>query len=126
MFEQTSNQVLALSKQAAETFIKVNAIAVDGFEKLVDIQLKSLETGLKSATDFVGQASEVRDFDTARAVWPKSVSALKDSAEQLYAVSQEVSGVVVKTTEAFGNLLKGTVEAANDAVAKTPKAASKR
>lgn len=126
MFEQTSNQVLALSKQAAETFVKANAIAVDGFEKLFDIQLKSLETGLKSATDFVSQTSEIRDFDSARTAWPKSATLLKDSAEKFYATSQEVTGVVVKTTEAFSNLLKGTVEAANDAVVKAPKAAAKR
>ena len=39
MYEQASNQFLALSKQAAETFIKANAIAVEGFEKLMDCLL---------------------------------------------------------------------------------------
>jgi hypothetical protein len=43
---------------------------------------------------------------------------VKDSVEKLYATSQEVSGVMVKTGEALGQLFKGSVEAANDTVAK--------
>ncbi len=126
MYEQASNQFLALSKQAAETFIKANAIVVDGFEKLMDIQLKTIEDRVKVATDLMGQAGEVKDFDAARASFPKSVNLVKDSAEKFYATSQEVTGVLVKTGEAFGQLFKGTVEAANDSVAKVTKAAKAR
>ncbi len=126
MYEQASNQFLALSKQAAETFIKANAIAVEGFEKLIDIQLKTIEDRVKVATDLMGQAGEVKDFDAARASFPKSVNLVKDSAEKFYATSQEVTGVLVKTGEAFGQLFKGTVEAANDSVVKVAKAAKAR
>jgi hypothetical protein len=125
MYEQASNQFLALSKQAAETFIKANAIAVEGFEKLIDIQLKTIEDRVKVATDLMGQAGEVRDLDGVRAALPKSVSLVKDSAEKFYATSQEVAGVLTKTGEAFGQLFKGTVEAANDTVVKA-KAAKAR
>ena len=125
MYEQASNQFLALSKQAAETFIKANAIAVEGFEKLLDIQLKTIEDRVKVATDLIGQAGEVRDLDGVRAAFPKSVSLVKDSAEKFYATSQEVAGVLTKTGEAFGQLFKGTVEAANDTVVKA-KAAKAR
>lgn len=118
MYEQASNQFLALSKQAAENFIKANAIAVEGFEKLMDIQLKTIEDRVKVAADLMGQAGEVRDFEATRAAWPKSVSLVKDSAEKIYATSQEVTGVLSKTGEAFGQLFKGTVDAANDAMAK--------
>jgi len=126
MYEQASNQFLALSKQAAETFIKANAIAVEGFEKLMDIQLKTIEERVKAATDLMGQAGEVKDFDAARASFPKSVNLVKDSAEKFYATSQEVTSVLVKTGEAYGQLFKGTVEAANDSVAKVTKAAKAR
>lgn len=126
MYEQASNQFLALSKQAAETFIKANAIAVEGFEKLIDIQLKTIEDRVKVATDLMGQAGEVKDFDAARASFPKSVNLVKDSAEKFYATSQEVTGVLVKTGEAFSQLFKGTVEAANDSVVKATKAAKAR
>jgi len=126
MYEQASNQFLALSKQAAETFIKANAIAVEGFEKLIDIQLKTIEERVKAATDLMGQAGEVKDFDAARASFPKSVNLVKDSAEKFYATSQEVTSVLVKTGEAYGQLFKGTVEAANDSVVKATKAAKAR
>ena len=126
MYEQASNQFLALSKQAAETFLKANAIAVEGFEKLMDIQLKTIEDRVKVATDLMGQAGEVKDFDAARASFPKSVNLVKDSAEKFYATSQEVTSVLVKTGEAYGQLFKGTVEAANDSVAKVTKVAKAR
>lgn len=126
MYEQASNQFLALSKQAAETFLKANAIAVEGFEKLIDIQLKTIEERVKVATDLMGQVGEVKDFDAARASFPKSVNLVKDSAEKFYATSQEVTSVLVKTGEAYGQLFKGTVEAANDSVAKVTKAAKAR
>jgi len=126
MYEQASNQFLALSKQAAETFIKANAIAVEGFEKLMDIQLKTIEDRVKVATDLMGQAGEVKDFEGARASFSKSVNLVKDSAEKFYATSQEVAGVMVKTGEAFGQLFKGTVDAANDSVVKATKAAKAR
>ena len=126
MYEQASNQFLALSKQAAETFIKANAIAVEGFEKLIDTQLKTIEERVKAATDLMGQAGEVKDFDAARVSFPKSVNLVKDSAEKFYATSQEVTSVLVKTGEAYGQLFKGTVEAANDSVAKVTKVAKAR
>ncbi len=126
MYEQSSNQILALSKQAAENFIKINGIFVEGFEKLVDIQLKTFEERLKVATDFFGQASEVRDLEAAKTAWPKSVSLAKESAEKFYATSQEVTGVLVKTGEQLGQLVKGQMDAANDTVTKTVKAAKAR
>ena len=125
MYDQVNQQLLALTKQAAETFIKANAIAVDSFEKLVDIQIKTAEERIKATAELFGQASEVRDLDAAKNVWPKSVSLAKDFAEKLYAVGQEVAGVIVKTSEALGQLYKGSFEAANDAVAKPTVAKAK-
>ncbi len=125
MYEQSSNQILALSKQAAENFIKINGIFVEGFEKLVDIQLKSFEDRLKTATDFFG-TSDVRDLEAAKSALPKAVSMVKDSAEKFYATSQEVTGVMVKTGEALGQLVKGQVDAANDSVVKSVKSAKAR
>ncbi len=126
MYEQSSNQILALTKQAAENFIKINGIFVEGFEKLVDIQLKTFEERLKSTTELFGTASEVRDLEAAKSALPKAVSMVKESAEKFYATSQEVTGVLVKTGEALGQLVKGQVEAANDTVVKSVKSAKAR
>jgi len=43
MFEQVANQVLSFHKNAAQAMIKANSIAVESFEKLMDVQLKALE-----------------------------------------------------------------------------------
>ena len=66
------------------------------------------------------------NLDAMRAALPKGVSLVKDSAEKLYATTQEVSGVLVKSGEAFGQLLKGSVEAANDTVGKATTKTGKR
>ena len=126
MYEQSSNQILAASKQAAESFIKMNSIFVESFEKLVDIQLKTFEERMKSATEFFGQAGEVPDMEGAKTAWPKGMSLAKESAEKFLATSQEVTGVLVKTGEALGQLVKGQVDAANDSVVKSVKSAKAR
>jgi hypothetical protein len=126
MYEQATNQWLSLSKQAAETFVKANAIAVDAFEKLVDIHLKHFEESVKLAVDLAHEAAEMRDFDAMRAALPKGVSLVKDTAEKFYATTQEVSGVLIKSGQALSQLLKGSMEAVNDTVGKTEAKATKR
>lgn len=125
MYEQFSNQVLAFGKNFAHTLVKANGIAVEGFEKLVDLQLKAVEGGLTAGNEFVQQVSEVRDLDGLRTVWPKGLALVKDGAEQAVAGVQEVFGIATKTQEAFVTLVRGSVEAASDTVAGVAKTASK-
>lgn len=125
MYEQISNQVLAFGKNFAQTLVKANGIAMEGFEKLVDLQLKSVESSLSSSNEFVQEISEVRDMDTLRTVWPKGLSLVKDGAEKAVAGVQEVFGIASKTQEAFVSLVRGTVEAASETVTKSKPAAKK-
>lgn len=119
MYEQISNQFLAFGKNFAQALVKANGIAVEGFEKLVDLQLKAVEGSLSASTDFVTQVSEVRDLDTLRTVvWPKGLTLVKDGAEKTVANVQEVFGIATKTQEAFVTLVRGTVEAASESVTK--------
>ena len=67
----------------------------------------------------------MRDFDSLKAFWPKSVNLVKESAEKLYANGQEVFGVTLKTSEALGQLAKGSFEAANDNFSKQVNAVKK-
>ena len=71
------------------------------------------------------EASEVRDFDGAKAIWPKGIQLAKESAEKLYSTNQEVLGLTLKTNEALGNLIKGSFEATNETVTKQVNAVKK-
>lgn len=117
MFEQfNTKQFVNLSKQFSDTAFKAHSLAIAGIERAVDLQIKAFENRMTAAVDFFGEAAEVRDIESARALLPKSVNLAKDSAERYYAISQELVGLTVKTNEAIGDLFKSQIESANEAV----------
>ena len=125
MFEQINSQSLALGKSYADTFVKAQTIALEGFERITDLQIKTLEDRVNAAVQFWTEATDVRDFEAARAFWPKGVQLAKENAEKLYATSQEVFGVTLKTTEALGQLAKGSFENTSETIAKNVNSAKK-
>lgn len=126
MYEQINSQVLALSKSFADTAFKAHGLAIEGIERITDLQLKTLENRATAAIELWSEAAEVRDFDALKAFWPKSVSLVKESTEKFYANGQEIFGVTLKTSEALGQLAKGSFEAANDRFNKQAAAAVKK
>ena len=126
MFEQFNSQVLAFGKNFADAAFKAQNLALESFEKIADLQLKTLESRVSAAQAFWSEALEARDFDGMKAVWPKSVSLVKESSEKLYSAGQEVFGLTLKTTEALGQLAKSQFESATEqaqaTVAKVAKA----
>jgi len=125
MFEQFNSQVLAFGKNFADAAFKAQNLALESFEKIADLQLKTLENRVSATQAFWSEALEARDFDGMKAVWPKSVTLVKESSEKLYSAGQEVFGVSLKTSEAFGLLAKDTFEAANETFGKQVQAAKK-
>jgi phasin family protein len=125
MFEQINAQSLTLGKSYAEAFVKAQTVALEGFERITDLQIKAMEDRVNAAVQFWSEATEVRDFEGARAFWPKGVQLAKENAEKMYATSQEVFGVTLKTTEALGQLAKGSFENTNETIAKNVNSAKK-
>lgn len=114
MYEQINSQFLALSKSFADNAFKAQNLAAEGMERIAALQLKTLENRVAATVEFWSEAAEVRDFDGIKAIWPKSVNLVKESTEKFYANGQEIFGLTLKTTEALGQLAKGSFEAAND------------
>lgn len=127
MYEQfNSKQFITLSKQLSDAAFKAHGLAVASFEKAIDLQLKTMENRVNATVEFWSDASEVRDMEGARALFPKSVSLAKDSAEKFYATSQELVGLSVKTTEAIGTVVKGSIETTNETIKPVVAAAKKK
>lgn len=118
MFEQINTQSLALGKSYADAFVKAQGLALASFERITELNLKTFEDRMKASVDFLSEAAEVRDLEAAKAFWPKGVQLAKESAEKLYATSQEVFGVSMKTSEAIGSLAKGSFENTNETITK--------
>ena len=125
MYEQINTQILAMSKSFADNAFKAHSVAVEGLERIADLQLKALEKNVSATVEFWSEAAEVRDFDAMKAFWPKGVNLVKETTEKLYANSQEVFGVTLKTSEALGQLAKGSFEVANDNFTKQVNAVKK-
>ena len=129
MFEQINFQPLAFGKNYTDAFVKAQGLALAGFERITELNLKTFEDRVKASVDFWSEAAEVRDIETAQAFFPKGAQFVKESAEKLYANNQEVLGVSLKTSEAIGSLAKSSFESVNETVTdtlnKTVKAAKK-
>lgn len=117
MFEAfNTKQLLSFSKQLSDTAFKAHHLTVASMERAVDMQMKHFESRVNATVDFLSSASEARDQESFKNLFPQTVALVKDSAEKAYAASQELMGLSVKTTEAINELVKGSVEMANDAV----------
>jgi phasin family protein len=114
MYEQINTQTLAFSKSFTDAMFKANSLAVEGFERITSLQLKTLENRVAATVEFWSEAAEVRDFDGLKTIFPKGVSLAKETTEKLYANGQEVFNLAVKTSEALGQLAKGSIESANE------------
>ena len=127
MFDQINAQFSQYTKQLTESAMRANAIAVEHFEVLAALQVKALEGRLSAASAFASEAAEVRDLETAKTLLPKTMSFVKDASEHLIAVSQEIVGQNLKTSEALANLAKTNFDVAREAVARpVVKAAPKK
>ena len=114
MYEQINTQFLAIGKSFADNAFKAHSLAVEGFERITELQLKTLENRVTATVEFWSEAAEVRDFDALKSFWPKGVNLVKETNEKFYANGQEVFGLGMKTAEALGQLAKGSFEAANE------------
>jgi hypothetical protein len=124
MFEQINSQFVSFTKQFADSAIKANSLALQNFEHAMGVQLKTFESGMNSAVAFMGEASEVRDIEGVKSIFPKGVQLVKQSSEQFYNAGQEVMGQSIKTTEAIGQLYKAQFDVANDTVRSNVNAAA--
>jgi phasin family protein len=119
-----NNQALALTKSLADTTFKAHTLALESLERLTSLQFKAIESRVAATADFFTEAAEARDFDDLKTIWPKGVNLVKETAEKLYANSQEAFGITVKTGEALSQLAKGSFELASDNIKKQVSAAT--
>jgi len=119
MFEQINTQTLSLGKSYADAFVKAQGLALAGFERITELNLKAFEDRVKASVEFWTEAAEVRDLEGAKAISAKGLQLAKESAEKLYANGQEVLGVSLKTSEAIGSLAKSSLESVNETVTST-------
>lgn len=111
-FSNAQSQFATASRQFADVAGQVNRLALENAEAAFGLQLATFEENVNAAFGFWNELSEVRDFDSAKSVWPKGVQVARESLERSVGTGQEVFGRTVKTNEAIAQVAKGQFEAA--------------
>ena len=114
MFEQINAQWMSMGKRFTDTAIRAHGLAVEGFEKTLNLNLKALEERAEATTGFFTEATAARDFEAVKALFPKGLNLAKEAAEKMIANGQEVMAVTMQTNESIGALLASDAQAAGE------------
>lgn len=129
-FTNAQSQFAAATRQFADVAGKINGLALENAEEVFGLQLATFEENVAAGFAFMGELAQVRDMDSAKAVWPKGVQVARESIERTVGTHQEVFGRTVKTNEAIAQIAKGQFETATERataeVQKATKAATKK
>ena len=126
MSAQINEQFTTFTHQFAAAAARANRLALENAETIFGVQLKTFEKNVEATTAYLSELTEARDLESYKTLVPKGLQVARDNAERVAAAGQEVFGLTLKTSEAFGALAKSQFEAATDqaqsAVAKVAKA----
>lgn len=124
MYEQMNSQFLATSRQLAETSFKAHGLALQGLERVLGVQMRALEDQMTANANFWTLASDAREIDNARNLWPTGSQLVRESAEKAYATAQEVMTITAQTNESIGALVKDAAEVVTTAAARAAEQAT--
>lgn len=112
MYAQINEQFAAATRQFADTAARINRLALENAEAIVGLQLAAIEERTTATFAFLGEASQVRDFDGAKALWPKGAQVARENVERALTTGQDVVARMVKANESVAQIAKGQFEAA--------------
>ena len=101
---QTPEQLIAFNKANVETALRFAGVALDGAERLMDLQMKTAKSALADGMQSARMMTSVRDFE--------QLAALKDtvvqpSFEKATAYAKEVYDVATVTSADLNKLTAG-------------------
>lgn len=110
---QTPDQLVALNKANLETAMKFAGVALQGAERILDVQLKAARNALADSVENAKVIASVKDI--------QQLSALKDtlarpSIEKATAYAKSVYDVTAATQAEFGKLVEEQVSEFNKQV----------
>jgi phasin family protein len=113
---QTPEQLIALNKANIEAALRFAGVALQGAERLIDLQLSTAKTALNEGFESAKALASVRDFE--------QLAALKDtlvqpSVEKATAYAKQVYDVATATQSDLGRLVEEQVSEFNKQVIST-------
>jgi len=107
-----NEQFTAATRQFTDTAAQINRLALDNAQEVFGLQLSALGQNAEATFAFLGEATQVRDFDGFKTLFPKSVQVARETVERTVSTGQDVFTRTVKTNEAIANIAKSQVESA--------------
>ena len=126
MYAQMNDQFATASREFADTAARINRLALENVQAIFGLQLAAIEDRATATFAFLGEASQVRDFDGAKALWPKGAQIARENVERALTTGQDVVARVVKANEAVAQIAKGQIEAAARGANETVKQAQEQ
>lgn len=113
---QTPEQLVAINKANLEVAMKFAGVALQGAERILDLQLKAAKTAFADSVESAKTIAAVKDI--------KELAALKDSLaqpsiEKATAYAKSVYDVTTATQAEFGKLVEAQVSEFNKQVVTT-------
>ncbi|WP_184621273.1 phasin family protein [Xanthomonas sp. 3058] len=95
----------------ASAAARANQLAMEHAENAFGLQLKTLERNVSATTSFFGEFAQASDVSAYQALLPKGLQLARDNLERLASANQEVVGLGLKASDAFGALAKQQFDA---------------
>ena len=108
------NDFTGYTHQFAAAAARLNRLALENAETVFGVQLRTFEKNVDATTSYLSELAEARDLESFKTLWPKGLQVARDNAERVAVAGQEVFGLTLKTTEAFGQLAKNQFESATE------------
>jgi ElaB/YqjD/DUF883 family membrane-anchored ribosome-binding protein len=126
MYAQFNEQFAAATRQFADTAARINRLTLENAEAIVGLQLAALEERTSATFAFLGEASQVRDLDGAKNLFPRGAQIARENLERALTTGQDVVNRNVKVLESVAQIAKGQFEAATRSANDTVKQAQEQ
>ncbi|GAB6195511.1 phasin family protein [Lysobacter xanthus] len=111
MYAQMNDQFAAATRQFADTAARINRLTLENAQAIFGLQLAAVEERATATFAFLGEASQVRDLEGAKNLFPKGAQIVRENLEKSVATGQDVLGRMVKANESVAQIAKGQFEA---------------
>lgn len=125
---QTPEQLIALNKASVEAALRFAGVALDGAEKLIELQLKTAKSALADGIQNARALTAVRDFDQLAAlkdtVMQPTIEKATAYAKGVYDVATETQADLTRVVEEQVSEMNRQVISSLDQLVKTAPAGS--
>ena len=110
MYQQFNEQFAAATRQFADTAAQINRLTLQNAEAVFGLQFAAVNERMNATFAFFNEASQVRDMDGAKALFPKGAQIARENVETAVSTSQDVFARTLKSNESIGQIAKSQIE----------------